>query len=170
MMSGEIWTRWTIRIALALYTYALIVLSKRGSPTVARAAWTLACLALVAHVGFAFHFYHSWSHDIAYATTARQTAEIVGLNWGGGIYANYALAIVWTMDVVWWWANPASRHARPRIMEWGLQGFLAFMFFNATVVFGSGMIRWAGLAVFVLLTLLGVQQVSQYIRMRQTRQ
>lgn len=65
-------------------------------------AWTIGCAALVAHFISAFQFYHSWGHVSAYNETARQTAEVFRINWGGGLFINYAVAIFWTGDVAWW--------------------------------------------------------------------
>jgi len=45
----------------------------------------------------------------------------------------------------------AQRPVRPRGIEWVLQGLLGFIAFTATVVFGSGAIRWLGLAASLLL-------------------
>jgi hypothetical protein len=49
---------------------------------------------------------------------------------------------------------PQTYLARPRSIEWSIQGFLAFIAFNATVVFGSGAVRWLGLAACVMIALL----------------
>src|SRR5262245_10761780 len=102
MSAGELTTLWTVRLALALYVLALalrIGAWKRPRPDLARLSWTVGCLAFLLHVGCAFQFYHHWSHRAAYEATARQTAEVVGLDWGGGLYANYAFAAVWVADV-----------------------------------------------------------------------
>ena len=96
--SGEILTKVTIWITIAGYAAgaAAFALSRERYKwdSAARLAWTVACVGLLAHVAFAFHFYHGWSHGAAYRDTARQTDEVVGLNWGGGLYVNYALLIV----------------------------------------------------------------------------
>jgi hypothetical protein len=52
--------------------------------------------------------------------------------------------------VVW----PQRYQARPRAIEWAVQGLLAFIAFNATVVFGARAIRWVGLAATLLITIL----------------
>lgn len=135
-------TRWTIWIALALYVVAL------GARPVSRLrqwAWTLGCLFYLAHVAAAFHFYHHWSHAAAYQHTARRTAEVMGLDWGGGLYWNYTFTLVWLGDVIWMWLGLR----RPPWTGAAVQGFLAFMAFNATVVFETGPIRWLGLAATV---------------------
>src|SRR5579862_2549129 len=101
METGEILTRWTVRVAVVLYVASL---ATRGySPHWSRVAWTVGCLTYLLHVVCAFEYYHHWSHDEAYAFTAQQTATVVGLDWGGGLYLNYAFTLVWLADVVWWW-------------------------------------------------------------------
>jgi hypothetical protein len=146
---GEFFTRFTIWITLALYSVgvALWALSrkKKSREQAARLVWTVACISLFTHVACAFQFYHQWSHDLAYEETARQTAEVVGLDWGGGLYINYALMVGWFADVVWCWQGLEAYRRRPRALVAFWQGFLLFMFFNATVVFKTGPLRFVGL-------------------------
>jgi hypothetical protein len=155
MLLGELITRWTVRVALALYLLSLALrvgaAGRRSRLDLARWCWTTGCLAFLLHMAAAFQFYHHWSHDAAYEATARQTAEVVGLDWGGGLYANYAFAVLWLADACWWWVGPQCYLARPRTVEWAVQGFLGFIAFNATVVFGIGAVRWVGLAACVFL-------------------
>jgi hypothetical protein len=68
------------------------------------------------------------------------------------MYVNYALLSLWLIDLVWWWAWPESYQRRPRWLRLLWHGFLLFIFFNATVVFVSGTLRWLGLlgTVFLL--------------------
>jgi hypothetical protein len=152
MSSGEILTKVTIWVAIAGYAAgaAAFALSRprRGWDAAARLAWTAACVGLLAHVACAFHFYHGWSHEAAYLDTARQTAEVFGLDWGGGLYVNYALLTGWVLDVIWWWVRGLDayrRRPRPLLAAW--HGFLLFIIFNAAVVFETGLTRWAGLCV-----------------------
>ncbi len=113
----------------------------------ARAAWTVGCAAMLMHAAAAFHFYHGWSHAAAYIDTARQTAELTGFDWGGGLYFNYALLAAWAADVVYWWRRGVEAYRlRPRVLALVWHAFLLFMFFNAAVVFATGAARWAGLA------------------------
>lgn len=119
-----------------------------------RTWWTVGCLALLVHVACAFHFVHHWSHRAAYETTAQQTAAVTGLDSGGGLWVNYAVLAVWFLDVCWWWLAPARHASRSRGAEWLLQGFLAFVWFNATVIFGHGVVRWLGVAACTWLILL----------------
>jgi len=155
MAPGELLTRWTVWLALALYVLSLSLrLVGRGRlrwSLWARLAWTGGYLAFLVHVICAFHFYHHWSHAAAYEATAQQTAEVAGQRWGAGLFANYAFALVWGADVLSWWLSLESYRARPRLIGCAVQGFLAFIAFNATVVFGAGVIRWLGLGACVLL-------------------
>jgi len=154
MSTGELLTRATIWIVIAAYAAGTITFAlSRGRAkwdSTARLFWTVACTLLLAHVASAFYFYHAWSHQAAYRDTARQTDEVVGINWGGGLYVNYALLILWTIDVVWWWwVGLEAYRNRARIISVVWHGFLIFIVFNATVVFVDGFARWAGLLICV---------------------
>jgi len=105
----------------------------------------------MAHAASAFHFYHGWSEESAYRETARQTAEVIGLNWGGGIYANYAVVFFWILDVACWWRGLDVYRRRPRLLVVLWQSFLIIMIFNATVVFKTGPLRWVGLCISLAL-------------------
>ena len=155
MDTGELLTRWTVRLALALYALSLILhwsaRGRRSRLAAARWAWSAGCLAFLLHVFCAFQFYHHWSHADAHAVTARRTAEVVGWNWGGGLYANYIFALVWLADAVNWWRGLEHYENRPRILTGSVRGFLAFMIFNATVVFAEGAVRWLSLGTCLFL-------------------
>lgn len=158
MSEGEFFIRSTVWVALAGYFFgaALSALSrkKQGRERAARIIWTIACISLLAHAACAFHFHHGWSHDAAYQETASQTAEVFGLNWGGGLYINYALMALWVADVAWWWRGLDAYRRRPRALVLIWQGFLIFIFFNAAVVFEAGPLRLIGLFLCLVLCLL----------------
>lgn len=155
MSSGEFLTRSTVWISILAYTIGCVLFARRQSDDRwARLAWTTGCAALVAHLVCAFQFYHAWSHESAYLDTARQTAAVVAINWGGGLFINYAVAILWTTDVAWWWlAGLNSYRRRPWLLTLLWHGFLIFIIFNATVVFKNGLARWIGLLVCLGLVL-----------------
>ena len=160
MSLGELATLWTVRLALAGYFVGGALRAKcpagRGSQRIARTAWTLGCLFYLAHVACAFHFYHGWSHAAAYRHTAEQTAAVIGWSWGGGLYFNYVFTAVWLADAVAsWWRDD---RAKPGWLEAAAQGFMWFIVFNATVVFGHGAIRWLGLAGCGLLSVLWLKR------------
>jgi hypothetical protein len=118
-----------------------------------RALWTLGCLAMMAHIAEAFDSHHHWSHLEAYEATAATSAAKVGVKWGGGVYFNYAFASIWLADVVWWWRAPKAYIDRPVWTEVLVQGFFGFMWFNATVVFGSTPARGSGVLACLLVLL-----------------
>ena len=145
---GELLTRLTIWLALCAYATGagMMLLARHRAHWLARArwAWTIGCGFFLAHVASAFSYYHGWSHAAAYRETARQTGEVTGFRWGGGIFFNYLFAIAWLADVVWWWLAPRSFARRPRWINLTWQSFFLFMVFNGTVVFGKGPVRWLG--------------------------
>ncbi|HKO97529.1 MAG TPA: hypothetical protein VJU86_11075 [Pyrinomonadaceae bacterium] len=150
--SGEVITRATIWVTIVAYTAgaATYALSRKRLKwdSAARVSWTIACVSLLAHVASAFYFYHGWSHQAAHRETARQTNEVVGINWGGGLYVNYALLALWTIDVGWWWlCGLEGYRRRPFWLVSVWHGFLFFIIFNSTVVFGNGWVRWVGVGV-----------------------
>lgn len=156
MSRGEILTRVTIWLAIVGYAVgtAAFALSRNRDKwdAIARLAWTMACVGLLAHVACAFHFYHGWSHADAYRDTARQTGEVFGLNWGGGLYVNYVLLIGWLLDVGYWWRRGLDAYRRrpwPLVAAW--HGFLIFIIFNATVIFETGLARWTGICLCLAL-------------------
>ena len=151
MDKGELLTRITVWVAIAGFVAgaAAFALSRRRRSweSAARLAWTFGCVGLLAHVACAYHFYHGWSQRAAYVDTARQTDEVFGLDWGGGLYINYALLAGWVLDVTLWWARGLDAYRRRPWPLWAAwHGFLIFIVFNATVVFKEGPARWAGLS------------------------
>jgi hypothetical protein len=65
---------------------------------------------------------------------ARQTAELFGVRWGGGLYVNYVFTAIWAADVAWVWWDEAGYRKRAKWVSAAVHGFLAFMFFNGAVV------------------------------------
>ncbi len=112
----------SIRVSCVLYVAALL-----GA---GRVAWIAAFVAYLAHIAAAFTFRHHWSHDAAYRAT------------GFGIWFNYAFTALWFIDIV--------VRAKPRWVTIAIHSFLAFMFFNAAVIFATGWTRWLGAAATVL--------------------
>ncbi len=144
---GDDLTRDTVRLSLAFYGVAAGLMlqlrpddwagsSRRGA--LARWCWTLAWATYLIHLGMAFHHYHHWSH----AAAMEHTRQVSGT--GEGIYASHLFTLVWTADVVFWWWRPARYARRAPWVGWLLHGFMVFIIFNATVVYETGLIRWAG--------------------------
>ena len=119
-MLGVLLTKWTIRLALICYVACLAVwLSQRGGARywhAARVVWTLGCVLFDVHVACAFHFYHHWSHAIAWQHTAERTRELLGVAVGDGIYFSYLFLVLWIVDVLWLW-RPASTPKTPAVVS-----------------------------------------------------
>jgi hypothetical protein len=139
----------TVRLCLLYYaiTVSLMLLlqpadwtaySTRGATT--RWFWTLAWAAFMVHLVMAFHHAHDWSH----AAAVKHTEDVSGF--GPGIYFSHFFTLVWTADVLFWWLCPLRYARRSRWIDRMLHGFMLFMIFNATVVFETGLIRWASIA------------------------
>jgi hypothetical protein len=146
MKIGTLLILWTARIAFLLYSAALAAWLAEKVRT-ARVAWTAGLFVYLGHVVAAFHFRHHWSHGAAYEETARQTAALFGIHSGAGLYWNYVFTAVWIIDVIWMWWSTKQYFQRPRWIALAVHSFMAFMFFNATVIFVAGWVRWMGLAV-----------------------
>ncbi|MGL4465761.1 MAG: hypothetical protein ACRDD1_04375 [Planctomycetia bacterium] len=142
----------SIQLAMTLYFAALTLRITSRRLDLARDLWTAGALFCVMHVVSALHFVHRWNHDALVAETARQTAVVVGWNWGGGVYVNYVFVGLWLLDAVWWrWCGHATYGRRRPRLHAALQFFLGFIVFNALIVFKTGLVRWEGTAGFLLL-------------------
>jgi hypothetical protein len=154
-MTSEVLTFWSAYGSFALYLCAILLQISCGLSTrrleLVKYLWTAACTLMMIHIAAAFHGYHSWSHRAAYDHVANRTREVMGLDWGGGLYANYALGVIWTADVIWLWSGANNYRSRARCITWSIHGFLAFMWLNATVVFGSDAISWIGLTAILVI-------------------
>jgi hypothetical protein len=153
---GELLTRNTIRLALAWYFAALLLMMRLDrtdwpaattAGRLARWCWTWGIACFLIHVGMAFHYYHHWSHADAF----ERTREISGL--GEGIYFSYLFALIWTADAIYWWLAPARYSERSAWIDRLLHGFMLFMVFNGMIVFESGPTRWAGALMFSVLAI-----------------
>jgi hypothetical protein len=110
----------------------------------ARTLWTAGALLAAAHAIAALHIVYGWNQEAAIASTARQTAAVTGLNWGGGLYVNYAFVALWLTDAALWWRSPARYIHRTRLHRSALRAIFLFMFFNGAIVFANGAGRAVG--------------------------
>ena len=94
---------------------------------------------------------HQWSHQAALLDTARQTAEVYGVAWGGGLWVNYAFAGLWMAWLTAWKASPARFWNQPRWQLWAARAFVFVIVLNAAVVFAAPQRRLAGAAVTLAL-------------------
>jgi hypothetical protein len=151
---GDDLTRNTVRLSLLFYAAALTLMMRlrsedwrveSGRGQLARWCWTLAWAGFLVHLGMAFHHYHHWSH----ADAVRRTQEVSGF--GEGVYVSDLFALAWSADVAVWWLWPVWYARRSPWIGRALHGFMLFMGFNATIVYETGFIRWAGVALFAWL-------------------
>jgi hypothetical protein len=141
----------TIWIALILFCIGEVGRRDRDAGRAAAPLtwWASATGALICavHIAIAMEVVHGWSHQAAVAATARQAAAVYGLNWGGGIYANYAFVGLWVFEVWRWRANPIPAGARSPVTVWAIRIFYLIMILNAAVIFAAGPRRLAGVAI-----------------------
>jgi hypothetical protein len=157
---GDDLTRHTVRVSLAFYTVAaglMLVLRPDewpgGRARSARLLWSLSWLAYLVHLGMAFHYYHRWSHAAAVEHVQKRSG------FGEGIYVSHLFTLVWTLDVLFWWLRPQGYAGRSPWFDRLLHGFMAFMLFNATVVYEQGVIRWAGVVLFAVVGPLWLRRI-----------
>ena len=116
-----------------------------------RAWWMAACGLLWLHIACAFEVHHGWSHAAAYAHTARETEKVVGVDWGGGLWFNYAFLLAWTADATLCRRACARAGKAVARLHATVRAAAVFFWFNAAVVFAQGPSRYASMAAFVVL-------------------
>jgi hypothetical protein len=146
-------TRSTVRVSLVFYAVAVCLLLVRRPGDdyllrVARLEWTLGWIAYLIHLLVAFQIYHHGSH----AEAVEHVRAASGF--GPGIFVSHFFTLVWTLDVAQWWLRPGRHAARPAWVGGLLHAFMAFIVFNAMIVFETGAIRWVGVVLFTVFALL----------------
>jgi hypothetical protein len=136
---------WTIWLALLLFAAGESGRRRggaRGSAT-AWAWWAFVAGAWLCaiHIGIAMQSAHAWSHNAAVAATARQTRAVYGVDWGGGVFLNYAFVAVWLFEAWRWRWRPANGG---RVIDWMTRVFFLVMILNGAVIFAGGARRIAG--------------------------
>lgn len=117
------------------------------APRWAWPVWCIGWVACVLHILIAMAHRHHWSHQAAVVETARQTAEVYGVAWGGGVYVNYLFVGVWLAELLWWRNDPRRYVRQPPWMRWAVRTFSFVIVFNAAVIFVAPERRMAGVAV-----------------------
>lgn len=110
-----------------------------------RELWAAGAWLFLVHAATAFHAAHGWSHARAFAHVEAASG------YGAGLFVNYLFGMVWVADAAWLCAAPTVYQGRPRRVGRAVHGFLAFVAFNATVVYATGPLRWAALGAFAVL-------------------
>lgn len=106
--------------------------------------------ALVLHIAIAILHHHGGDHAAAVAETARLTRQVYGIAWGGGVYVNYAFALVWATYLWWWRSHPEPlNNSKPLVLA--VRALLFVVIVNALVVFVSPATRALGAALSAML-------------------
>ena len=71
--------------------------------------------------------------------------------YGDGVFLNYLVIVVWMIDIGWWWLWPRQHGQRSKWATILINGFLLFMWFNATVIFAKDYLFIVGALCFLLL-------------------
>jgi len=111
----------------------------------ARGVWTAGAVLCAVPMAIAFVAVHGGSRAAMVADTARQTARVYGLDWGGGAYVNLVFLACWLAEAAWWSVAPAAYDRRPRWMAWLVGACYFVVILNGAVIFTRGVARLAGL-------------------------
>ncbi len=105
---------WSIRISLVCFVVAVAMLIAAPSTSNVRrwhrVFWSCGFLFFLLHVFSAFQFHHGWSNAAVVEDTRRQTREMLGVEFGGGVYFNYVFLLAWAFDLYWTLRSDASSH------------------------------------------------------------
>ena len=156
-------------VLIAYVGFAWLELGRSRSAPIrpqARWLWSAGAACLLLHAFFAFDAFYEWSHQVALATTAEQTADLVGVERGEGLYLNYLMVVLWLGDATWLRLSETSYRKRSPWIGYVLHTFMVFMMINGMIIFASGPIRWVGVAVFALL---GVKAIDVWRRSTKSR-
>ncbi len=106
----------------------------------------------------AMHFFDHWSH----AASLERTRAASGV--AAGVYVSYMFVLLWAADVTYWWCAPQRYAARGVTFDRLLHGFMLLMVFNGMIVFESGPIRYAGVALFTVLAVAATVRLRNDVR------
>ena len=141
-------TRWSARLVVGCWVGWLMLSVAGAGPSKRRLLFTAGLFGQLGHVFCAFHFIHRWSHAEAVLHTARLTERVTGWGFGQGVWVNYAFTLTWLVVAAFWWSRGAEMGwHRGRLVA--LHGLFAFLFVNATVVFGPWWWKLVGAGVLV---------------------
>jgi len=140
---------WMVWLSLIAFVAGELAKSRRYA-----GAWSVSAtgaILLAIHIVLAMAVRHGWSHASALEETARQTNDVFGLNWGGGVYVNYLFAVVWISELFVWRQWPEGYASRPDWIKWSLRAFYFVMIVSAAVIFATGWRRWMGVGILAVL-------------------
>ncbi len=132
-------THTSVHLSALLYCVAMSLRLWGASPQpwrqyVTRGCWIAGCVLLWIHVVAVWCVLHDMSWSEAWDHTAQETATATGVTTGIGIVFNFLTLGIWTADCL----GKLNRWRR-----W-VDGYLAFMWFQAAVVFPHSWMRFVG--------------------------
>ena len=140
---------WIVWLSLIAFAAGELAKSRRYA-----GAWSISAtgaILLAVHIVLAMAGRHGWSLTSAIEATARQTNDMFGIDWGGGVYVNYIFAAVWITELFVWRQWPDGYASRPGWIKWSLRAFYFVIIVSAAVIFASGWRRWMGAAIVAAL-------------------
>ena len=111
-----------------------------------RWAWFWAGIFTWVHVFASYGLVHGWSHAAVLKHTGDESYAVIGLRVPWGVYANFIFAGMLSGYSGWM----LLRKGRVKGLDSVIYFFLAFIVFNALVIFKTGLIRWIGLLGFAV--------------------
>jgi hypothetical protein len=142
---------WMVWLSLIAFAAGELAKSRRYA-----GAWSISAtgaILLAVHIVVAMAVRHGWSLESALEATARQTNDMFGFNWGGGVYVNYVFAMVWIAELFVWRQWPEGYASRPGWIKWSLRVFYVVIIVSAAVIFATDWRRWLGAAILAVLVL-----------------
>jgi hypothetical protein len=156
----------TAWLVVAAYVVSVVLEIRQFSSRAQKVSWTAGAILLSIHIAWAMFAIHDGSLAAAYRHTAQQTERQIGVAFGGGLVVNLAMLSLWWIDVALWWLLPAWAQVRRKISTY-LHAFFAFLFFNATIVFGAAVGHTIGIA--AVLCIVGVWLGSRHFNGTQSQ-
>ncbi|MFN7874657.1 MAG: hypothetical protein ACK5PB_05025 [Pirellula sp.] len=152
MWSEFVFVRVSIWIASGLWFLGSAARAiSRGQPSQLERAyqwiWFFTGIFTWTHVLASYGLIHNWSHANVLQHTGEESYAVIGIRVPWGVYANFVFAGVLSGYSGWM----ILRNRRASWADSIVFLFLAFIVFNALVIFKTGPIRWIGLIGFVAL-------------------
>lgn len=136
-------------LAIAIYVLSLILELRQSNAPTRRVVWALGAICLTAHILWTILVVHHASLHEAYAHTAQKTQAFIGIPVGEGLYVNFAMLGLWSLDAVAWCLAPGWDRFRRKFV-WPMHVTFSFLFLNAAIVFASPLGRMFGIAALLV--------------------